>query len=81
MQEEPHPGEIVLVLLPDDQSATLKRWHRLNGTVSLGSENPQYPPMILKATDVQIQGCLVGHIGTGRTRRTGGATTVPPQAE
>ncbi|WP_293911146.1 S24 family peptidase [Deinococcus sp.] len=70
MQEEPHSGEIVLVLLPDEERATLKRWHRLNGTVSLGSENPQYPPMILKAVDVQIQGCLVGHIGIGRARRT-----------
>ncbi|UQN10693.1 LexA family transcriptional regulator [Deinococcus sp. QL22] len=69
-QAEPHPGEIVLVLLPDEESATLKRWHRLNGTVSLISENPAYLPMTFKAANVQIQGCLVGHIGIGRARRS-----------
>jgi repressor LexA len=70
--EEPHGGEITLVTVPGDNTATLKRWQRHNGTVSLHSENPAYPPITLKVEDVQIQGCLVGHIGTGRSRRTGG---------
>ena len=69
--DEPHSGEITLVSVPGEDSATLKRWQRHNGTVSLLSENPAYPPMTYKVEDVQVQGCLVGHIGTGRTRRTG----------
>ena len=68
--DEPHSGEITLVTVPGDETATLKRWQRHNGTVSLHSENPAYKVMTFKVEDVQIQGCLVGHIGTGRTRRT-----------
>ena len=68
--EEPHSGEITLVTVPGDETATLKRWQRHNGTVSLHSENPDYPPMTYPVEDVQIQGCLIGHIGTGRSRRT-----------
>ena len=68
--EEPHSGEITLVTVPGDDTATLKRWQRNNGTVSLHSENPDYLPMTYPVEDVQVQGCLVGHIGTGRTRRT-----------
>ncbi|WP_407539332.1 S24 family peptidase [Deinococcus radiomollis] len=69
--DEPHSGEITLVSVPGDDTATLKRWQRHNGTVSLHSENPDYPVMTFKVEDIQIQGCLVGHIGTGRSRRTG----------
>ena len=69
--EEPHSGEITLVTVPGDDTATLKRWQRYNGTVSLHSENRDYPPMTYPVEDVQIQGCLVGHIGTGRSRRIG----------
>ena len=68
--DEPHSGEITLVIVPGEDSATLKRWQRHNGTVSLLSENPAYPPMTFRVEEVQIQGCLVGHIGTGRTRRS-----------
>ena len=71
-QGEPLSGEITLVCIPGENTATLKRWQRHNGTVSLHSENPDYLPITLKAEDVQIQGCLVGHIGTGRSRRTNG---------
>lgn len=70
MQEEPHSGEIALVAVPGEDTATLKRWHRNNGTVTLTSENPVYSPMTFRAEDVLIQGCLVGHIGTGRSRQT-----------
>lgn len=69
-QAEPLRGEIVLVLLPDDSTATLKRWNRLNGLVSLHSENPAHAPIVFPAGNVQIQGCPVGHIGSGRVRRT-----------
>ena len=33
--DEPHSGEITLVTVPGDETATLKRWQRNNGTVSL----------------------------------------------
>lgn len=68
--EEPQAGEIALVIVPGEGTATLKRWHRNNGTVTLFSENPAYPPMTFKAADVHVQGSFVGHIGTGRARRT-----------
>lgn len=68
--EEPHSGEIALVTLPGEDTATLKRWHRNNGTVTLISENPACEPMTYSVEDVQVQGCLVGHIGTGRSRRS-----------
>ena len=68
--DEPHSGEITLVTVPGENTATLKRWQRHNGTVSLHSENPAYEVMTFRVEDIQIQGCLVGHIGTGRTRRT-----------
>ena len=70
--EEPHSGEITLVSVPGEDTATLKRWQRHNGMVSLHSENPDYPPITFNVEDVQVQGCLVGHIGTGRSRRTRG---------
>ena len=70
--DEPHSGEITLVSVPGEDSATLKRWQRHNGTVSLHSENPAYAVMTFNVKDIQVQGCLVGHIGTGRSRRTGG---------
>ncbi|THF70005.1 LexA family transcriptional regulator [Deinococcus sp. Arct2-2] len=69
MQTEPLAGEIALVAVPGDNTATLKRWHRNNGTVTLLSENPDYAPMTFPTQDVLIQGCLVGHIGTGRSRQ------------
>ena len=68
--DEPHSGEITLVTVPGDNTATLKRWQRNNGTVSLHSENPAYAVMTFNVEDIQVQGCLVGHIGTGRSRRT-----------
>lgn len=68
--KEPHPGEITLVIVPGEGTGTLKRWHRNNGTVTLFSENPDYPPMTFKAADVQVQGYFIGHIGTSRPRKT-----------
>ncbi|MBB5294676.1 LexA family protein [Deinococcus metallilatus] len=68
--DEPHSGEIALVVVPGENTATLKRWQRNNGTVTLHSENPAYAPLTYKVSEVRVEGCLVGHIGTGRTRRT-----------
>lgn len=68
LQTEPLTGEIVLVLLPDEHTATLKRWHRRNGAVSLLSDNPEHKPIELLVESVKIQGRLIGHIGRGRAR-------------
>lgn len=65
-------GDVTLVLLPGENTATLKRWHRRGQTVTLHSENPGFEPMKFSATDVQIQGVLVGHIGLGGARRGAG---------
>lgn len=73
-QAEPLNGEIALVAVPGEDTATLKRWHRNNGTVTLFSENPAYAPMTFRAEDVLVQGCMVGHIGTGRARQTRSTT-------
>lgn len=70
LQTEPLSGEIVLVLLLDEHTATLKRWTRQGGVVSLLSENPGHAPITFPADRVKVQGSLVGHIGTGRGRRT-----------
>jgi len=68
--DERHSGEITLITVPGDNTATFKRWQRHNGTVSLHNENPAYAMMTFNVEDIQVQGCLVGHIGTGRSRRT-----------
>ncbi|MHA0042974.1 LexA family protein [Deinococcus sp. PEB2-63] len=60
---EPHSGTVALVVLSGETTATLKRWHRKNGTVMLLSENPNVPPLTLTTSDVQVQGELIGHIG------------------
>lgn len=70
-QDPPLSGEVALVLVPGDNTATLKRWHRDNGTVTLKSENPACEAITFSVEEVRIQGCLVGHIGTGRSRRSG----------
>jgi repressor LexA len=67
--QEPLQGDIALIAVLGDDTATLKRWHRHNGTVTLCSENPDFPPMTLRTLDVQVQGCLVGIIGHPRSRR------------
>ncbi|WP_052195262.1 LexA family protein [Deinococcus radiopugnans] len=69
--DEPLSGEITLVGLPGEDTATLKRWHRNNGTVTLTSENPECLPLTYPVAEVRVQGYLVGHIGAGRSRRTG----------
>ncbi|WP_407572271.1 LexA family protein [Deinococcus altitudinis] len=49
---EPNSGEITLVSVPSDDTATLKRWQQHNGTVSLHSANPDYPVITFKVEDV-----------------------------
>lgn len=68
-QEEPPSGEIVLALVPGEGTATLKRWQRAGEDVLLVAENSKYAPMRFHVADVQLQGCLIGHVGQARPRR------------
>ncbi|PYE56319.1 transcriptional repressor LexA [Deinococcus yavapaiensis] len=63
-------GEIAVVLLPGESTATLKRFYLDGGTVTLVSENPAYAPMTFPAEAVRVQGCLVGHVGGPKPRRS-----------
>ncbi|GGJ59008.1 LexA family protein [Deinococcus roseus] len=63
-------GEIAVVLLPREDTATLKRWYRSGDDVVLVSENPLYPPMQYKIWDIQLQGKLIGRIGGAPARKT-----------
>lgn len=65
-----HNGEIAVVLLPGENSATLKRIYKEGDQVRLVSENPAVGPMVYPAAEVRVQGCLAGHIGAARSRVT-----------
>lgn len=67
--ELPAPGEIAVVFLPGEETATLKRWYRQGEEVILIAENPVYPPMHFAAQAVRLQGVVIGHIGGRRPRR------------
>lgn len=62
-QKEPAGGTITLVCIPGENTATLKRWHRLGRRVTLTSENPSVGPLSFDAEDVEIQGYLLGYVG------------------
>lgn len=55
-----NPGEIVVALVGEDE-ATVKRFYREpGGKIRLQPANSQMAPIILPATDVKIQGRVVG---------------------
>jgi repressor LexA len=55
-----NPGEIVVALV-DGQDATLKRFYREpGGKVRLQPANSQMSPIIVPASDVRIQGRVIG---------------------
>ncbi|MGB8540361.1 MAG: transcriptional repressor LexA [Candidatus Acidiferrales bacterium] len=55
-----NPGEIVVALVGEDQ-ATVKRFYREpGGKIRLQPANSQMSPIIVQATDVKIQGRVVG---------------------
>lgn len=62
-------GDLALVLVPGENTATLKRWQRRGAKVALHSENPAFEPMLYPAADVKVQGLLVGHVGRMLGRR------------
>ena len=59
-QEELENGEIGAVLVED--SATLKRFYRMNGEVYLQAENPAYKPIVISKGDVRVLGKMVASL-------------------
>jgi repressor LexA len=59
-QEELEDGEIGAVLVED--SATLKRFYRENGSVILQAENPLYKPLVISKGNVIILGKMVASL-------------------
>ena len=67
-QQDVEAGEIVAVLI-DEESATLKRVYKINGTVVLRSENPNFPDQIYTKKDmknVRILGKAIRYISEVR---------------
>jgi len=60
---EPPSGAVVVVLLPGEETATLKRFYRQGKEVVLRSENPAYPELRFPAEAVRVQGEVVAHLG------------------
>ena len=64
-QEKVENGEIAAVMIEGIQEeATLKRFHRTNGTIELRAANASYPPIVVdpRKTGIIIIGKLVGLI-------------------
>jgi repressor LexA len=59
-QNDLEDGQIGAVLV--DDSATLKRFYRENGSVILQSENSTYKPMVISKGDVKILGKMVASL-------------------
>jgi len=67
---EVHDGEVAVVLVPGEGTATLKRLYRFEDQVTLMSENPEHARMTFQASEVQVQGRMIARVGlTGPRRR------------
>lgn len=66
--QEVHDGEVAVVLVPGEGTATLKRLYRFEDQVTLLSENPAHPRMTFPATEVQVQGRMIARVGFGGAR-------------
>lgn len=60
-QKEVRNGVIVVALV-DGVDATLKRYHKHGGVITLTPENTTLKPMVFDARRVQVQGVMVGQI-------------------
>lgn len=58
-REEAQPGEMVVALVEGD-AATLKRFYPEGKTIRLQPANPNMDPMHIPASDVKVQGVVVG---------------------
>lgn len=63
-------GEVAVVLIKGENTATLKRVTHFVDKVLLDSENPDYSQMVYATEDVQIQGKMIGKIGLHVPRST-----------
>lgn len=59
-QEDLENGEVGAVLVED--SATLKRFYRMNGEVYLQAENPAYKPIVVAGGEVMVLGKMVASL-------------------
>lgn len=59
-QEDLEDGQIGAVLVND--SETLKRFYRNNGSVILQAENPEYKPLVISTGEVRILGKMVANL-------------------
>lgn len=59
-QEDLEDGQVGAVLVED--SATLKRFYRDNGSVILQAENPDYKPVVISKGEVRILGKMVASL-------------------
>ena len=67
-QDKVENGEIAAVMIEGVQEeATLKRFHRTNGTIELRAENESFPPIVInpKQTKVTVVGKLIGIVRRG----------------
>ena len=62
-------GEVVVAFLPNEETATLKRYYQREGEALLVAENAAYAPLRLPLAEVTVQGVVVGHIGHRRRRK------------
>ena len=67
-------GGDAVVLIPDEDGATLKELHRQGQGVELRSANPQFVPRH-SVEAVQAQGCHLAPFGCSAASRPGGAET------
>lgn len=58
-----HDGEVAVVLVPGENTATLKRFYHFGDEVILRSENPHLAQMSYPAEQVRVQGRMIGRVG------------------
>lgn len=63
-------GEVAVVLIKGENTATLKRITHFVDKILLDSENPDYQQMAYPSEEVQIQGKMIGKIGLHVPRST-----------
>ena len=62
-RSEPRRGETVVALL-DSGEATLKKYYREKGKIRLQPANPDFEPIVVDPSAVEIQGIVVGILRT-----------------
>ena len=61
--QEVHDGEVAIVLIPGENTATLKRLYRFGDLVTLMGENPNHARMTFHSSEVQVQGRMIARVG------------------